>query len=98
MQPYENQEVLEIGYLLKKRFWHCGFAREAAAACKNYAFETLGADRVHAIIKTDNFPSIHVAEAIGMERKAEFSTRYYGENMRHLLFALDNLNVMGTRG
>lgn len=26
MQPYRGTEVLEIGYLLKKRFWHNGYA------------------------------------------------------------------------
>ena len=29
MQPYKNTEVLEIGYLLKEKFWHYGYAREA---------------------------------------------------------------------
>ena len=41
MQPYQGGEVLEIGYLLKKRFWGRGDAREAAAACKRYAFDTM---------------------------------------------------------
>ena len=41
MQPYRNKDVLEIGYLLKKEFWHCGYAREAAEGCKRYAFEQL---------------------------------------------------------
>ena len=39
MQPYKDTEVLEIGYLLKEKFWHYGYAREAAAGCKKYAFE-----------------------------------------------------------
>lgn len=34
MQPYRHAEVLEIGYLLKEKFWHCGYAKEAASACK----------------------------------------------------------------
>ena len=37
IQPYKNAEVLEIGYLLKERFWHCGYAREAVNGCKKYA-------------------------------------------------------------
>ena len=41
MQPYREKQVLEIGYLLKESFWHCGYAREAAAGCKQYAFEVL---------------------------------------------------------
>ena len=38
MQPYQGGEVLEI---VKKRFWGRGYAREAAAACKRYAFDTM---------------------------------------------------------
>lgn len=38
LQPFEEKEVLEIGYLLKKRFIHLGYAREAANGCKQYAF------------------------------------------------------------
>ena len=37
IQPYKNAEVLEIGYLLKERFWHCGYARETVNGCKKYA-------------------------------------------------------------
>lgn len=51
MQPYKNTEVLEIGYLLKEKFWHCGYAREAAMECKKYAFENLNRDKVCSVIK-----------------------------------------------
>ena len=46
MQPYKNTEVLEIGYLLKEKYWHHGYAREAASGCKKYAFEKLDYDKV----------------------------------------------------
>ena len=69
MQPYRNKDVLEIGYLLKKEFWHCGYAREAAEGCKRYAFEQLKRDRVSSIIKSDNLASIRVAESIGMRKE-----------------------------
>ena len=46
MQETGEGEVPEIGYLLRKDCWHRGYATEAAAACRDYAFETLGFDRV----------------------------------------------------
>ena len=64
IQPYKNAEVLEIGYLLKERFWHCGYAREAVNGCKKYAFEYLNKDKVYSIIKADNLASIKVAESV----------------------------------
>ena len=35
MQDWNGREVLEVGYLFCKDFWHKGYAIEAAAACKN---------------------------------------------------------------
>ena len=89
MQPYKGKEVLEVGYLLKREFWRRGYAREAAQGCKEYAFKVLGHDRVFAIIKADNHPSIEVARSIGMTQRDRFVTRYYSGDMQHLLFCVD---------
>lgn len=89
MQPYRGREVLEIGYLLKERLWGRGFAREAAAGCKRYAFETLGRDAVYSIIKSDNIRSVRVAEGIGMKRLDTFVTRYYAGDMLHFLYRVE---------
>ena len=50
MQPWKDNEVLEIGYLFRRDCWHKGFAAEAAAACKKYAFEVLKANGEDAYI------------------------------------------------
>ena len=42
LQPYKDTEVLEIGYLLKEKFWHYGYAREAAAGCKTPLVSAIG--------------------------------------------------------
>ncbi|MFR7589938.1 MAG: GNAT family N-acetyltransferase [Longibaculum sp.] len=86
MQPYKQQEVLELGYLLKKRYWHQGYANEAALGCIQYAFDILKQDKVYAIIKADNAASIKVAKRIGMEKVDEFITQYYHGDMLHYLF------------
>lgn len=88
IQPYGDKEVLEIGYLLKEKYWHRGYAKEAAEGCKKYAFETLGEDKVYSIIKADNFSSIKVAESIGMTKEDEFITRYYNGDMLHYLYSV----------
>ena len=66
MQPWKETEVLEIGYLFNKLYWHKGYATEAAKACKNYAFETLKADEVCSIIRDTNIASQNVAVRNGM--------------------------------
>ena len=64
--------VLEVGYLLEKAAWHKGYATEAAQACRNYAFEQLGAAEVFSIIRDNNLPSQAVARRNGMEVRGQF--------------------------
>ena len=87
-QECEGQPVLEVGYLLKKRHWHRGYAREAARACRDYAFRVLGAEKVSSLIKTDNLASIRVAESCGMHRQREFIAHYYNGPMAHYQYTV----------
>ena len=66
MQPWKDEEVLEIGYLFERKFWHKGYATEAAKACKKYAFEILKANEVCSIIRDTNIASQKVAIRNGM--------------------------------
>ena len=34
MQLWKDKEVLEIGYLFERKYWHKGYATESAKACK----------------------------------------------------------------
>lgn len=88
MQPYKNTEILEIGYLLKEKFWHFGYAGEAARGCRDYAFECLNHEKVYAIIKADNAASVKVAESMGMKKEDEFMTQYFGRDMLHFLYSV----------
>lgn len=88
IQPYKNNKILEIGYLLKQDFWHYGYAREAATGCKNYAFENLNKDKIYSIIKAENTASMKVAESIGMTKEDEFITQYYNGDMLHYLYSI----------
>lgn len=88
MQDAGGKEVLEIGYLFNKAYWHRGFAAEAAAACKKYAFDILGADEVCSIIRSSNIASQRVAERNGMKMVSSFVKHYYGIDMPHLVFSV----------
>lgn len=45
LQNADDKEVLEVGYLFQKAFWHKGYATEAAIACKIMPFRCLGQKR-----------------------------------------------------
>ncbi|TRA83558.1 N-acetyltransferase [Agrobacterium salinitolerans] len=54
----------EIGYHLRRDFWGNGFATEAAIACRDYAFQSLGLPRVVSITSPENTPSQKVAQRV----------------------------------
>ena len=83
MQPWKDREVLEIGYLFARDFWHRGYAAEAAEACKKYAFETLKAEEVCSIIRDTNIASQKVAVRNGMEMADTWTKHYRGVDMPH---------------
>ena len=95
LQPYQDSQVLEVGYLLKRRHWHQGYAAKAAEGCKRYAFEKLGQRAVYSVIKADNAASIRVAERIGMEKADEFITQYFNGDMLHFLYRVERAEEGG---
>lgn len=88
MQECKGKQVLEIGYLFQKDYWHKGYATEAAVACKQYAFETLKAKEVFSIIRDNNIPSQNVAKRNGMKVVDQFVKHYYGMDMPHFVFSI----------
>lgn len=88
MQPWKDSEVLEIGYLFQRQYWHKGYAAEAAVACKKYAFEILNADEVCSIIRDTNIPSQKVAIRNGMVKTECRIKHYKGVDMPHYRYVV----------
>lgn len=88
MQQWKDRELLEVGYLFNRNYWHRGYAAEAAIACKNYAFDVLHAEEVCSIIRDTNTASQNVARRNGMTVTDTWVKHYRGVNMPHLLFTV----------
>ena len=86
MQPWRGDEVLEVGYLFNRAFWHHGYATEAARGCMEYAFDLLGAREVCSIIRETNLPSRRVAERNGMTMRDTWVKHYRGIDMPHMRY------------
>lgn len=90
----QDRQVLEIGYLFQKAFWHCGYAIESAKACKKYAFEVLKAKEVFSIIRDTNIASQKVAQRNGMTVRGKFIKHYFNMDIPHLLFSVGVCNLL----
>lgn len=87
VQDYNDKNVVEVGYLFQRAYWHMGYAAEAAQACKKYAFEKLDIKEVYSIIRDTNLPSQNVAKRNGMTCVDSFIKHYRGVDMPHLVFS-----------
>lgn len=85
-QPWRGGQVLEVGYLLERYYWHQGYATEAARAFMDYAFQTLHAPEVSSLIRDTNEPSMNVARRNGMVPVDDDIKYFKGVAMRHIRF------------
>ena len=72
MMDMDHVQVAELGYDFRSDYWNQGLATEAAAAVRDYAFQTLGLSHLISLIRVGNRASQRVAEKIGMQLIAEF--------------------------
>ncbi|MEQ9661248.1 MAG: GNAT family N-acetyltransferase [Parasphingopyxis sp.] len=63
--------TLEIGWRLREDAWGKGYAREAAVASMNYAFDTFDEDYVSAFTVNGNEGSWGLMERLGMKRRKD---------------------------
>lgn len=62
----------EIGWRISDRFWHKGYATEAAKACLEYALEKHLSDKLYSFTAGPNIPSENVMKRIGMSYEGKF--------------------------
>ena len=70
-QLVDEQQEVEVGYLLAKEYWGQGLATEAAVASRNYGFEQLGFNRLISLIDAGNIASQKVALKNGMTHEKD---------------------------
>lgn len=79
----DGQDEVEVGYMLKPKFWNKGLATEAAKASMKRAKE-LGLSRLISLIRPDNVKSRRVAEKNGLAVEKEVIHKGFV----HLVYAI----------
>ena len=87
-QVIDGESMIEVGYLFNRRWWHQGFALEAARASRDWAFHHLPIDVVCSKIRDTNLASMNVAIRNGMTVRRRTVTTYRGVDMPHLVFEI----------
>ena len=72
LQNIEGEMLPEIGYHIRADQQRKGYAREAAAAVRDWAFANTEYPALYSYCKYTNVPSYKTAEAIGMHFEKEY--------------------------
>ncbi|MBO2517373.1 MAG: GNAT family N-acetyltransferase [Clostridiales bacterium] len=72
LQKIDGQILPEIGYHIRADQQRRGYAKEAAAAVRDWAFENTAFPALYSYCKYTNVPSFRTAEAIGMRFEKEY--------------------------
>jgi RimJ/RimL family protein N-acetyltransferase len=85
LQEVEAEALVEIGWHVRPGLKGSGYAPEAAAAARDWAFMNLEVGHLISLILPENAPSARVAEKIGMhvEREADY------KGVRHRVYRVD---------
>ena len=67
IQNIDGELLPEIGYHINKKYWHQGFAKEAAKACRDWVFNNTEYNAIYSYMKYSNVASYSTAIAIGMK-------------------------------
>ncbi len=92
MQSWRERELLEIGYLFQKEYWHKGYATEAAVACKEYAFSVLNASSVYSMVRANLITSQNVAVRNGMKVVDSLTKNFRNVDMKFFLYCAEKID------
>lgn len=71
-ERFDFSPCTEVGWRLRKEFWHLGMAYEAAGCALSYAFDVLNLEEVVSFTSKHNLPSENLMKRLGMVKQGHF--------------------------
>ncbi len=88
IQHVDGDDMVEVGWHVRRDLWGRGLATEAAIACRDYGFESLELPFLISLVRPENIASCRVAEKIGMQ-VSDHTMRGPNEMWRHCIYRVD---------
>jgi len=84
----EEKQWANLGYGIHNQYWRQGFGKEAVKAVLIAGFENLGYHRIEAAINLDNYPSIALAQSVGLLKECVRRGFYYEDEqwVDHIIY------------
>ena len=79
LQDINGEMLPEIGYHIRRDCQRKGYAKEAARAVRDWAFQNTDYPALYSYCKCTNEPSFRTAEAIGMHFACEYPDEINGK-------------------
>jgi RimJ/RimL family protein N-acetyltransferase len=95
------QGMMEVGWRLREDAWGKGYAKEAAVASLDLAFDCFGADEVIALTVQGNTGSWGLMLRLGMERREDLdfdNADFDPDNPRIIVHAISRARWQAARG
>ena len=72
LQKIDGKILPEIGYHINKNYWRRGYAKEAAAAVRDWFFNNTNYNCVYSYMNRENVASYSTASAAGLKKIKEY--------------------------
>ena len=95
MQNIDGEILPEIGYHISKHYWGRGYAKEAAAAVRDWFFENTNFASVYSYMTSTNIASYSTAASVGLGRIKEYTDN---DNVRCYVYKITREKWLSSKG
>ncbi|MGD7008985.1 GNAT family N-acetyltransferase [Metabacillus sp. 84] len=82
----------EIGYEIHPDYWRFGLTFEALTSAADFGFSELGLNRIGAVVRPENTPSLRLLEKAGFEKEGVMKKAQYSKGLFYDLVLMGKIS------